>query len=171
MAKTWLDAVSLTVLIVGLSRSTCVCAGDAEAFPDQKYIPFKILGQVALVAESTCADKGYTVSVTVVDRDGVKRVALVGDNATPVSTSASYRKAYTAANAGITSAAFGRLVDTPGIGPVLGLDPLLITFGGGVPIKLGDRVVGGIGVAGAPSAEADEACALAGLAQLTRQPM
>ena len=108
--------------------------------------------------------------LALVDRAGVKRVALVGDNAAPVSTSASYRKAYTAANAGITSAAFGRLVETPGIGPVLGLDPSLITFGGGVPIKLGDRVVGGIGVAGAPSAEADEACALAGLAQLTRQP-
>jgi uncharacterized protein GlcG (DUF336 family) len=92
----------------------------------------------------------------------------VGDDAAPVSIGASYRKAYTAANAGMTSAAFGRLVETPGIGPVLGLDPSFITFGGGVPIRLGERVVGGIGVAGAPSAEADESCALAGLAQLTR---
>jgi uncharacterized protein GlcG (DUF336 family) len=68
----------------------------------------------------------------------------------------------------MTSAAFKRLVETPGIGPVLSLDPLLIPFGGGVPIKLGNRVVGGIGVAGAASSEVDEECALAGLAQLAK---
>jgi uncharacterized protein GlcG (DUF336 family) len=170
MVRHWLDAVGWIALIAGLSHATIVCAGDAAAFPAQTYIPFKVLGQAALAAEAACADRGYTVSVTVVDRAGVKRVALVGDDAAPVATDASYRKAYTAANAGMTSAAFGRLVETPGIGPVLGLDPLLITFGGGVPIRLGERVVGGIGVAGAPSAEADEACALAGLAQLARQP-
>jgi uncharacterized protein GlcG (DUF336 family) len=168
MIKGRFGAVNLTALIFGLSCSTGASAQEIEGLPSQKFIPFNALSQMALAAESSCADKGFTVSVTVVDRDGVIRITLVGDHAAPVSTSASYRKAYTAANVGMTSAAFKRVVEMPGIGPVLSLDPLLIPFGGGVPIKLGNRVVGGIGVAGATSAEVDEECALAGLAQLAK---
>jgi hypothetical protein len=75
MTRSWLGAVGWTALIVGLSHSPCVCAGDAVAYPAQTYIPFKVMGRVALAAEAACADQGYTVSVTVVDRVGVKRVA------------------------------------------------------------------------------------------------
>jgi uncharacterized protein GlcG (DUF336 family) len=168
MAKSRFNAITLAGIILGISCNTVACAQEAQGLPSQKFVPFKVLGQMALAAESACADKGNTVSVTVVDRDGVIRVTLVGDNAAPVSINASYRKAYTAANVGMTTAAFKRLVETPGIGPVLSLDPLLIPFGGGVPIKLGNRVVGGIGVAGAAGAEVDEECAMAGLAQLAK---
>lgn len=168
MSKSWLKALGLTGLIVGLSCSTVARAQEDAGLPHQKFIPFKVLSQIALAAESSCATKGHTVSVTVVDRNGVIRVTLVGDNAAPVATNASYRKAYTAANVGMPTAAFRRLVETPGIGPVLSLDPLFIPFGGGVPIKVGNRVLGAIGVAGAVGAEVDEECALAGLAQLAR---
>jgi len=41
----------------------------------------------------------------------------------------------------------------------------LIVFGGGVPIRRGERVVGGIGVSGASAAQ-DEECARAALAAL-----
>lgn len=157
-----------TAFISGLSCSSVALALASNGLPDQKYIPFEALSQMALSAESACADKGYTVSVTVVDRSGAVRITLVGDNAAPVSTSASYRKAYTAANVGMTSAGFRQLVETPGIGPILSLDPLLIPFGGGVPLKIDGRVVGGIGVAGAASAEVDEECARAGVEQLSK---
>lgn len=40
--------------------------------------------------------------------------------------------------------------------------PRIATFGGGLPIRVGDRVVGGIGVSGG-SVEQDVACAQAGL--------
>jgi uncharacterized protein GlcG (DUF336 family) len=39
----------------------------------------------------------------------------------------------------------------------------MIFRAGGLTIKLGDEVIGAIGVGGAPSAEADESCARAGL--------
>jgi uncharacterized protein GlcG (DUF336 family) len=39
----------------------------------------------------------------------------------------------------------------------------MIFRAGGMTIKLGDGVIGAIGVGGAPSAEADEVCARAGL--------
>lgn len=168
MAPRWLTPAASIACIFGVSCAPLACAGERETLPSHDFIPLKLLSQMAIAAESSCADEVSTVSVTVVDRDGTIRITLVGDNAAPVSTSASYRKAYTAANVGLTSAAFKGLVETPGIGPLLSLDPLLIPFGGGVPIKLGDRVVGAIGVAGAASSEIDEQCALAGLALLAR---
>jgi uncharacterized protein GlcG (DUF336 family) len=39
----------------------------------------------------------------------------------------------------------------------------MIFRAGGLTIKLGDEVIGAIGVGGAPTAQADEACARAGL--------
>jgi len=41
----------------------------------------------------------------------------------------------------------------------------VFALAGGVPIKIGNDVLGGIGVGGAPGGEKDEACAGAGLAK------
>lgn len=158
---------SLPLVVLGIGVATLASARGDDRISNQKFIPFKVLSQMAVAAESVCADKGHTVSVTVVDRAGTTRVTLVGDGAAAASTHVSYRKAYTAANAGLTTAAFKQLVETPGSGPILSLDPLFIPFGGGVPITIGDRVVGGIGVAGAASSEIDEECARQGIEQLT----
>jgi uncharacterized protein GlcG (DUF336 family) len=42
----------------------------------------------------------------------------------------------------------------------------MIFRAGGLTIKLGEEVIGAIGVGGSPSAEADEACARAGLEKI-----
>ena len=41
--------------------------------------------------------------------------------------------------------------------------PHVMFFGGGVPIKLGDEILGAIGASGAPGGKLDDACARAGL--------
>ena len=43
------------------------------------------------------------------------------------------------------------------------MDERLVIQAGGLPIKIGGALVGGIGVGGAPSGDADAACARAGL--------
>jgi uncharacterized protein GlcG (DUF336 family) len=45
-------------------------------------------------------------------------------------------------------------------------DSQLTAAVGGLPIKVGDETVAGIGVSGAPGGEKDEACAEAGLAKI-----
>ena len=40
---------------------------------------------------------------------------------------------------------------------------------GGLPIKVGDETIGGIGVSGAPGGQNDEACAQAGIAKVADQ--
>jgi len=42
----------------------------------------------------------------------------------------------------------------------------LLLLGGGVPLRVGDEVIGAIGVAGAGGAETDEACATQAIAKL-----
>jgi uncharacterized protein GlcG (DUF336 family) len=44
--------------------------------------------------------------------------------------------------------------------------PNVVAVGGGVPIKAGNEVIGGVGVSGAPGGEKDEVCANAGLAKV-----
>jgi uncharacterized protein GlcG (DUF336 family) len=41
-----------------------------------------------------------------------------------------------------------------------------VTAIGGLPIKVGEETVAGIGVSGAPGGDKDEACAQAGLAKV-----
>jgi uncharacterized protein GlcG (DUF336 family) len=45
----------------------------------------------------------------------------------------------------------------------------LLLLSGGIVIKLGDEVVGGIGTAGAPGGGLDDACARAGLDKIKDQ--
>ncbi|MEO8299517.1 MAG: heme-binding protein, partial [Burkholderiales bacterium] len=42
-------------------------------------------------------------------------------------------------------------------------------LGGGVPIKVGNEVIGAVGVGGAPSGQIDEQCALAGIDKVKEQ--
>ena len=45
-------------------------------------------------------------------------------------------------------------------------DPNLMSYGGGIPLKVGDEIIGAIGVGGAPGADKDDVCALAGVAKV-----
>jgi uncharacterized protein GlcG (DUF336 family) len=42
----------------------------------------------------------------------------------------------------------------------------VVGVGGGVPIKVGNEVIGAAGASGAPGGEKDEACVLAGIAKV-----
>ncbi|MGZ8323701.1 MAG: heme-binding protein, partial [Rhodoplanes sp.] len=45
----------------------------------------------------------------------------------------------------------------------------VIVLGGGLPIRVGNEVIGSVGVGGAPSADRDEACAKAAIDQVADQ--
>ena len=75
------------------------------------------------------------------------------------------RKAYTARTFGRTSAEWAkRTTDVPELAAQRQLADV-IALRGGVPIKVGDETIGAVGVSGA-SSEADEKCALAGIAKV-----
>ena len=75
-------------------------------------------------------------------------------------------KAFTAASFGFPTAGWKDAVAADELLRIgLNQRPRLVMFGGGLPIREGGALIGGIGVSGG-SAEQDEACARAGLAAL-----
>jgi uncharacterized protein GlcG (DUF336 family) len=130
-----------------------------------------------IVAEAALAECGTTVSVAVVDRTGRLRVFLHGDDAAPNNIELARRKAYTAETFGKTSLEWAQRTESnvPGQRALWSTIRLFysLIFGGvplqgGVPIKIGHDVIGGVGVSGAPTGDArEEACAQAGIAEIT----
>ena len=121
----------------------------------------RIMGDAALAA---CRADGFDVTAVVVDRTGESRILLRANSSSPHNADLARRKAYTSRTFGITSLEFARRTE-PGM-PLAGQRQLVdvIPLGGGVPIMVGNERIGGIGISGATSQEADEKCAQAGVA-------
>jgi len=119
------------------------------------------------IAEAAIAECGSRVSVAVVDRAGRVRVFVQGDGAAPHNIEAR-RKAYTARTFGRTSLEWAERTETqvPGQRQLTDVIPLQ----GGVPIKVGEETIGGIGLSGAPNGgPQEEACGKAGIAKVADQ--
>jgi uncharacterized protein GlcG (DUF336 family) len=113
---------------------------------------------------------GWRINVGVVDRGGNLMAFLRMPGAFLHSIELAVDKAFTAASFGFPTKQWMAAVGHDE-GMKLGFSarPRLVVFGGGLPIRVGDDWIGGIGVSGASEAE-DEACAVAGLAALGLEP-
>ncbi len=157
--------IAAAALAAGLA---CAGQASAQAVLQSKLLSAEAANAMVMGALAECQKSGYKVSAAVVDRGG-NLLAFVRDpTAGPHTAESSRRKAFTAATFGMTSAAFTALTANPG---AAGLKDLTGVFAlaGGVPIKVGNDVIGGVGVGGAPGGEKDEACASAGLAKVADQ--
>jgi uncharacterized protein GlcG (DUF336 family) len=120
------------------------------------------------IAQTALEQCGVKATVAVVDRAGRLRVFLQGDGASPHNIELARRKAYTALTFGRTSAEWAQRTETNLQGQRMLTD--VIPLQGGVPIKLGDETIGGVGLSGAPMGGAqEEACAKAGIAKVADQ--
>lgn len=121
-----------------------------------------IANDIAQAAMEKCASQGYGVSVVVVDRAGDTLVALRGDKAGPHTMENARRKAYTArAFRTPTSQYAARYAENDPVVMQQVTLPNVIAIPGGLPIKAGDEVIGGVGLSGSPGV--DEPCVQAGL--------
>ena len=125
--------------------------------------------KVAKVALQACRNKGYKVSVAVVDGAGHLKVLLRDDGAGPHTVDSSRRKAYTALSLRRPTHELAQLVvKNPQIRALGRMNDDILLLGGGLPIHADGRIVGGVGVGGAPGAMLDVACARAGIRALQR---
>jgi len=145
-----------------------LCAPASAQLLTQKSLSAGIAMAIAQTALETCTKQGYNVSVHVVGRDGEVLVAVRGDGAPPHTMENSQRKAYTARTFRIPSGEFAqRVKDNPTLGAVHLTG--IVAAQGALPIKVGDEVVGAVGVSGAPGGEKDEVCAKAGIDKMADQ--
>jgi len=123
-----------------------------------------------------CEIKGYKVTVSIVDPDGVIKVQARSDGSPIHSQRFSFRKAFTIVSMGpmfgvdSSSALVKTISASPqGLSNVQSGAADLLFLPGAVLIKAGKEAIGAIGVSGAPSSLEDEACALAGIAKIQNQ--
>jgi uncharacterized protein GlcG (DUF336 family) len=141
----------------------------APAFAQAPQVEKNVsMGMALAIIQGTleqCTKDGYKVSITIVDKAGNVAASIRGDGTNPHTMEFSRLKAYTSRTRGQTSLEFMKLVSDPA-NAYLRQIPNVVAVGGGVPIKAGNEVIGGVGVSGAPGGEKDEACAIAGLAKV-----
>ena len=142
-------------------------AAAAQDLPTAPFLPLEMAQKVADGAMAKCTADGYSVSVAIVDRSGSTKVLIKADGSGPHTVGSSTGKAFTSASMGRPTAELAALIkDKPELAGLRDMDARLVILGGGLPIKIGDALVGGIGVGGAPGGHLDEACAQAGLDSL-----
>ena len=141
----------------------------AQQVLSEKQISLGVAHDVAMAAVEQCRKDGYRVAATVVDRAGRIKAVLRDDGTGPHSLDTSRRKAYTAVTFRTSTGEFAeRLQANPAAAALRDVENV-IALRGGLPIKAGDEVIGGIGVGGAPGGDKDEACAQAGIQKVADQ--
>ncbi len=155
MAK--LNQVSALVL------SIVTMAASAQAVRTEKNMSLDLANQIAGATVAACTASGYAVTATVVDRAGTVRAVQRADNAGPHTVGAAQEKAFTSASAKNTTLAMMEGAQKNPAAANLVYIPGFLLVGGGVPIKVGNEVIGAVGVGGAPGGHLDEQCAMAGI--------
>jgi uncharacterized protein GlcG (DUF336 family) len=147
--------------------SVVASSAGAQGVITQKNITLGLAQTIANAAIAQCRSMGYKVSVTVVDREGLAIVMMRDDGAGLNTPEGSDRKAYTARAFSQPSANFvKRLQERP---DTVGSRQYtrVLALAGGLPIKVGDDVVGAVGVSGTPGR--DDECSQAGIDKVADQ--
>jgi uncharacterized protein GlcG (DUF336 family) len=148
--------------LIAVIALLCIAAAPARAqFIERKELSYAAAKAVAENALEACKARGYAVSVVVVDRGGLTVVSLRADGASPHTIENARRKAYTAMTFKMTTAEFIKRMATEPVRREQTTLPNVIAIDGGVPIKAGNDVVGGIGMSGSPGVDTE--CVMAGM--------
>ena len=145
-------------------------SGWAAELPMEKVLPLGLATEAAQGALAACEAKGFHISVAVTDQSGLVRVILRDDKAGPHTLDSSVKKAYTATSLGLSTGVLTKVVaEHPDAAGLKDMNEKILIMQGGLPIKAGAEVIGGIGVGGTPGGATDESCARAGLDRIMTQ--
>ena len=157
----------ICALLVGqLLIASAVSASEEAVHVSTRSLSATMAVKLAEATYRDCTDKGYSVAVAVVNREG-RLIAFMRNPLSGVHViKVSQGKAETAATFKTsTQQLMGRefMRDIPGA----------MIWGGGLPINVGGHFYGGIGVAGAPEkktpGDTDHECAAAGIKYITEE--
>ncbi len=116
----------------------------------------------ALIAAAAAAsrDIGIKVTIAVTDAGGHLTALTRHDGAPFLSINVAIDKAWTATSFGLPTHVWADVIANPQVAQ-LAHQPRLVAVGGGVPIVVDGRVVGGIGISGGNAAQDREAAEIA----------
>lgn len=152
-----LRTASLSLLALAFSAARANAATPQVA--QRADVTLGLANQLVSTALATCHAEGRTGVAAVVDRGGNLVALQRDDNVGPHNTRAAQRKAFTALSTRSATSTLAknarRQPDSQNLNTV---DDLLL-LGGGLPLRVGDQVIGAIGMAGAGGSANDEGCA------------
>lgn len=140
-------------------------AGTQQRVPAARGPSLELAVEAARVALETCAaDGGQKIAASVVDSAGVLKVLLAADGASPRGVVSSTNKAVTALNFKAATSQIGEQAKTDkALADKIAADTTINARPGGVLLKVGDEIIGAIGIGGGKT---DEPCALAGVQRI-----
>ena len=172
-----MSRVSRTLTAIALSSAFAAIASPASAqgVINQPRLSAHLANQVVGDTVAICAQRKYNVVAIIVDLEGVRQAVLRGNGAPIHSMDNAYYKAYAAAsltlgrNENSTHEVAQRMAKAaPSNIPNTQLPN--VTYGrGGMAIRAGGKIIGGLGVSGAPGGNFDEECGNAALDKIKEQ--
>jgi uncharacterized protein GlcG (DUF336 family) len=124
-------------------------------------------GSILSAAVTEASTMGVPVTVVVVDESGVLKAMIRQDGAPLVSIETATNKAYAAAAIGMPPDEFYAAIESDGAAVAsFATRPGLALIAGGIPVLIGGRVAGAVGVAGAMTGAEDRRIAEAAANQI-----
>lgn len=155
-----MKSATLIVLVLSLAMPAAAqTTGQQPVLVSIKRMSLDTALKAARAAIEACRKQGVQVAVTVIDRGGDAQVVLRDVFAPDLTLKVSQAKAYAAMSFVTPTSQLEGRFSTPFGPPAVGG---VVIGAGGLPIRAGGELVGGIGVGGAPSGQTDERCAQAG---------
>lgn len=154
------NAIALAAILGAITPGPAIPQGLVT----QRNLSLPMAKTIAEAALAACKAKGFSTAVAVVDRAGQVMVILRDEQATAQQVEMARRKAYTARVFRTTTLEFQKRTSDAKYAAQRDL-PDILALGGGVPIQVGDDVIGGVASSGA-NQENDDTCAKAGVAKV-----
>jgi len=156
---------SSTLIAAALAASAGAQAQDRGTYSVRHLLPETAMKATRAALED-CRKRGYQVAVAVVDRSGVAQAMMRDRFAGPHTPSTATGKGWTAISFRTNTLEFATETQPGKASSGIRQLPHVVAVGGGVLIEAGGSIIGAIGVSGAPTGEADEQCAKAGIAAI-----
>lgn len=151
------------ILAISLMTGIPAAVHAADASYAIKLMTPETALKAALAGLKKCRDAGYQVAVAIVDRTGQTQVMLRDRFAGMHTPDAAVSKAWTAVSFKSNTTQFADATQSGKQSSGIRQIPKVLAIGGGMMIEAGGSLYGGIGISGAPTGEADDSCAKAGI--------
>jgi uncharacterized protein GlcG (DUF336 family) len=146
---------ALSALAIGAAP-----ARAADIIPTHR-ISAQLATDIAVASIVACEKLTYTITATVVDADGVPIALIRGDGAGIHTVQTAQDKAFTAVSYGRVGSATADIFKKDPTNGVIAKERRILPADGGLPIRIGNEVVGALGISGSPGK--DEVCGNAAL--------
>jgi uncharacterized protein GlcG (DUF336 family) len=154
-------------LLLGAVAAVLLSSSAQAQLAVEKNLTLAMAQAIANGAMEKCVSMGFKVSVAVIDRAGHPIVTLRGDGAGLHTPEGADRKAFTARTFRAASAAFLKRMMDDSSAHASEEYTRVLALPGGLPVKVGDDVVGAVGVSGSPGK--DDECSQAGIDKVADQ--